>query len=272
MERNGATLSVVMAVYNQADYLALSIESILQQTYKDFEFIIIDDGSTDATLSILKAYAQKDSRIKLYSQENQGLTKSLNRALKCAKGRYIARQDADDLSHPERLQKQIDFLEKKPFYVLVSSAYEEIDVEGKKIKRKKSLKKLNYQNLRKEIACFNPIAHSAAMFRAFDHRGKVLYDESFRYAQDYALWVDLLCQAQNKAFILPDCLLKRREGPDMISSKKRREQLYFSIRAKLRAWKIGLFNPKYYLFLFKDCFVWLFFKKSPRDFLRFQSR
>ncbi len=107
-------ISVVMAVYNSAQTLPESIESILHQTFGDFDFIIVDDGSTDETGEILHDYARLDSRIKLYSQENSGLIASLNRYCRFATGRYIARMDADDISLSNRFEKQFRFLEAHP--------------------------------------------------------------------------------------------------------------------------------------------------------------
>ncbi len=104
--------SVVMSVYNGQPYVNKSIESVLNQTFRDFEFIIVDDGSTDATSEILEQYRRKDSRIRLISQSNMGLTKSLNRAIGVARGSCIARQDADDISVRSRLAEQISFLQK----------------------------------------------------------------------------------------------------------------------------------------------------------------
>lgn len=264
-------LSVIMSVYNQAEYLSSSIESILKQSFRDFEFIIINDGSSDESQEILESYAKKDSRIKVFSQGNKGLTKSLNIALDYAEGRYIARQDADDLSHPKRFERQLEFFKENSEHVLLSTAFEEIDLAGKVVIEKFPKQNFCDQKIRKKISCFNPIAHSSAMFKAFDARGKVYYDESYRYSQDYALWVYLLNFSGNKAAILSDLLLQKRQGLKMISVKKRREQLYFSIRAKLQAWKLGLMNPKYYLLLLKDCLVYSLFKKSPREIFSFMK-
>src|SRR5436305_623407 len=111
---NAPPISVVMAVYNSASVVADAIESILQQTFRDFEFIIVDDGSTDSTGEVLRDYAERDVRIKLYTQENCGLIASLNRACRLAKGRYIARMDADDISLPPRFEKQFHYLESHP--------------------------------------------------------------------------------------------------------------------------------------------------------------
>ena len=105
-------VSVVMSVYNSEKYLPEAIESILNQTYTNFEFIIINDGSTDNSLRIIKEYANKDKRIIVISRENKGLIFSLNEGIEVSKGKYIIRMDADDISLPNRLKIQLDFMEK----------------------------------------------------------------------------------------------------------------------------------------------------------------
>src|SRR3989442_874819 len=106
----GARISVVMPVYNAERYVTEAIDSILQQTFEDFEFIIVDDGSTDRTPSILHSFASKDGRIRLYQQGNAGLVASLNCCFRLATAPYIARMDADDISLPERLRAQFEYL------------------------------------------------------------------------------------------------------------------------------------------------------------------
>ena len=108
------TVSVIMSVYNGAEYLKEAIESILNQTFEDFEFLIMDDGSQDKSPEILNFYAGKDKRIKLFRQENKGLTKSLNILINLAQGQFIARMDADDISLPERLEEQTKYIIKNP--------------------------------------------------------------------------------------------------------------------------------------------------------------
>lgn len=104
-------ISVIMSVYNESEYIAEAIESILKQTYKKFEFIIVDDCSTDETPEIIKHYAESDNRIIFVQNEtNLGLTQNLNKALNISNGAYIARMDGDDISLPERFERQIEFL------------------------------------------------------------------------------------------------------------------------------------------------------------------
>lgn len=122
-----------MGVYNCKNYnlLRKSVESVLQQTYRDFEFIICNDGSTNDTLKELKKIAQLDSRIKIISYDkNCGLNHALNYCLAVSQGKYIARQDDDDISKPERLKKQVQFLDKNPEYVIVGTCADIFDDQG----------------------------------------------------------------------------------------------------------------------------------------------
>ena len=119
-----------MPVYNAAAYLEDAVSSILGQTFRDFELIIINDGSTDATTVILERYAELDRRIRLYSQENQGLISALNRGCRLARGHYIARMDADDISLPERFEKQIGYMERHPEIGILGTGIYNMDENG----------------------------------------------------------------------------------------------------------------------------------------------
>jgi len=124
-------VSVVMSVFNGEPYLKASVESIINQTFNNFEFIITDDGSVDNTWETLCAYARQDARIILIqNQPNAGVVQSLNKGLDKSKANIIVRQDADDISHPERIQKQLDFLDTHPDYGLVAAVPQPIDLDG----------------------------------------------------------------------------------------------------------------------------------------------
>ena len=123
-------ISVCMPVYNAGKYLADAVESILGQTFADFEFLILDDGSTDDSLEILRRYADRDPRIRLTSRPNKGLVASLNELIDQSRGEFIARMDGDDISLPERFQKQVDYLRAHPGCLLVGSRVRLIDPEG----------------------------------------------------------------------------------------------------------------------------------------------
>jgi len=123
-------ISVLMPVYNAEKYVAEAVESILNQTFKDFEFIIINDGSTDGSLTILKKYAEQDKRIRLVSRDNKGLIATLNEGIELAHTPYIARMDADDISLPERFEKQYEYMEAHPECVACGTSFQYILPDG----------------------------------------------------------------------------------------------------------------------------------------------
>jgi len=222
-------ISVLMSVYNGEKYLRELVESILNQTYKNFEFIIINDGSTDNTLNILKGY--NDSRIKIYSQENIGLTKSLNKAIRLSKGKYIARVDVDDIATPRRLEKQIDFLNSNPEIGLVGSFGIKIDKVGQTIQ--KIILPVFDKKIRKELIKANVFIHGSVMVRKEIFEKVGYYNEIFKYAQDYELW-GRIAQIY-KLHNLPEVLLIRRETKDSLSSNPAilEERILLSIKAQL---------------------------------------
>src|ERR1700722_7292029 len=124
-------ISVVMSVFNGERFLCQAIDSILAQSFRDFEFIIIDDGSVDSTATILRRYKKEDQRVCIYVQSNLGLVESLNRGCALARGKYIARMDADDVALPGRLLRQFEFLEANSEIGIVGGAVQFIDAENK---------------------------------------------------------------------------------------------------------------------------------------------
>ena len=199
-------ISVVMSVYNAEKYLDEAIESILKQTYKDFEFIIINDGSIDKSLEIIEKYKQQDERIVLISRENKGLIASLNEGIEKARGKYIARMDADDISLPKRFEEQLKIMENDKEIVVCGSW---INVFGENRKEKIS----KYFQYDKEIkanlimsCCF---AHPSVMMRrdAFLDNN-IWYDENFKNAEDYHLWTQLA--RVGKFYNIPKVLLNYR--------------------------------------------------------------
>ncbi|MCK5256411.1 MAG: glycosyltransferase [Deltaproteobacteria bacterium] len=185
MEEITPKVSVIMSVYNEEKHLREAVESILNQTFKDFEFIIINDGSTDRTGDILESYA--DERIVIVNQDKTGLTKALNRGLSLARGKYIARMDADDISLPKRLEKQIQFLEENTGVELVSCHFYEIDSGGCQI----NLCQLPVKNedIQKSLLVCNQFCHGAAVFKSECIRTIGTYREFFRFSQDFDLWL-----------------------------------------------------------------------------------
>ena len=180
-------VSVVMSVFNGEKYLHEAIDSILDQTMADFEFIIIDDGSTDRTRQIIQTYT--DPRILLFCRQKQGLVASLNEAILSAQGVYIARQDADDVSHPIRLQSQASFLADNPRHVAVGSWFEEFN--------ETSLLRINRMPVTDSLArarlvwgtCFG---HGSVMFVRQVAIDAGLYRAAMWPAEDYDFWTRLV--------------------------------------------------------------------------------
>lgn len=185
-------VTVLMSVYNGERYLREAIESMLRQTFTDFEFIIIDDASRDTTPFILADYAARDTRIAVITNErNLGLTASLNKGLALARGQYLARLDADDVALPERLARQVDFLEQHPDCVLLGSAYDWIDEEGRKIGAVRP--PTNDTHIRWQTLFNCAFGHSTVIFRLSALRvAGLTYCTEFVQTQDYELWSRLL--------------------------------------------------------------------------------
>lgn len=178
-------VSIVLPVYNGAKYLRGAITSILQQTFSNFELIIVNDGSTDDSAVIIAEF--HDPRIQIITQVNQGLRGALNAGIARASGTFIARMDQDDISLPERLAKQVAFLETHPDHVLVGTTYAYIDEEGKLFGVYPAL--LDDENIKRELFTKNPFGHGTVMFRADDYRnGKYSYQQEAVHMEDYDLW------------------------------------------------------------------------------------
>jgi len=210
-----------------ANYLNAAIASILQQSCRDFEFIIVDDGSDVATGDRLRMWADRDQRIRLHKlPANVGLTKALNAGLKLARGDYLARQDADDISGPHRLAAQFDFLASHPEVDAVGTNAVLIDVRGNKIGNMEidpDLKELSRRNL---------LVHGSMLFRrhVFDILGG--YDERMRLSQDYELYLRMLRFYSMKIGVLPEVHYRLRQHSASLSRRRMFRQLYYSVMAK----------------------------------------
>lgn len=228
-------ISVIMAVYNGASYLLDSIASILNQTFRDFEFIIIDDESTDDSLEIIQKFAYQDQRIKIIkNKQNSGQTKSLNRGLKIAQGQYIARQDADDFSVRKRLMVQYSYLKNHPEIFLVGTSAILINEQGKRIghyHREDNPKKLS-----QILARHNYILHSGIMFCNHplpfaDCKRWGVYREKFYYSQDYDFYLRLLTSGK-KITNLPNLLIRYRYQKNSLSFQNLAQQKKFAQKAR----------------------------------------
>lgn len=157
-------ISVVMSVYNTEKYLEEAIDSILNQTYQDFEFIIVNDCSTDRTWEILKDYEKRFSSIKLINNtENLGLTKSLNKALAIAKGEYIARMDADDISEPNRFERQLAYFKEHQSIDILGTFSNDIDEQGQAFRTRTA--PVDHKDIVNMLPKLCPISHPTVIFK-----------------------------------------------------------------------------------------------------------
>lgn len=201
-------VSVLMSVYNGQDSLAEAIQSILDQSYGDFEFLIIDDGSTEPLDHVLHRY--QDKRIVVMRQENMGLTRSLNKGISLARGEYIARMDADDVSLPKRLETQVRELDLDTDLGLVGSFFDVVDGAGRLIERKELITDPVYRLWRLQF--HNNYGHGTVMLRKKSVLNVGSYDEHLSYAQDYDLWSRI--STKNNTAIIPEVLYRYRMVED----------------------------------------------------------
>jgi glycosyltransferase involved in cell wall biosynthesis len=209
-------VSVIMSVYNGEEYLFQAIESILDQTFVNFEFLIMDDASDDNSLEILKHYSMIDTRIKIYTNKmNEGLPKSLNKLIKDSKGSLLARMDADDVSINIRFEKQYNFMRSNPNIGILGSNANLIDVNNNYI-----CKKYTAKSIEKVIAAMpyhNYITHPSVMIRSSIIKQFGSYNEKYKTGQDWELWIRYI-NSGVKFEILEDRLLSFRINPKSISS------------------------------------------------------
>lgn len=222
------TVSVVMPAYNAAKYLREAIDSILAQTYTDFEFIIINDGSTDDTRAIIQSY--DDPRIVyLENETNSGICVTLNKGLDAARGRYIARMDADDISLPERLAVQVAFMDAHPDIAVCGT---DIQVFGE------GLKDYVFQQIHSPEDCvagllFNPcLAHPSVIIRrSILEANHLRYNDEFRGLEDFELWWNISKFSKLNNIAIPLLKYRHHKGQE---TQKRTDALY-SVSNRFRA-------------------------------------
>lgn len=222
-----------MAVRNQEATLAAAINSILKQSFRQFEFIIVNDASTDHSVEILADFAVKDKRIKLLTNRRQlGLTRSLNQAIKKAKGKYLARMDGDDIALPRRLEKQLKFLADHPQIALLGTAAYLINQKNKQIGLKRFPS--DHQHIRASVLRYCPFIHPTWMFRRSALKEIGDYNEKFPFAQDYELVLRFLTRFRTANLAEP--LLKYRvNSASAISLKNLKKQELFALKARFLA-------------------------------------
>lgn len=224
------SLSVLMTVYNEEGHIDRAIQSILDATYKDFEFIIVNDGSTDASLAIIKSWAKKDSRITIIDQDNTGIVGALNSGLDACSGTFIARMDADDASPPQRFEEQIKILQDDPDVVLVGGWYEEITDDTSATKPIFT----SNDDLQRTLYVGNSFVHGSVMLRA-----KALKDiggyKELCPAEDYDLWIRLSQIGELRA--TSEVIYTYTVNAVGITATKRPEQLQITKQLLSGLWK-----------------------------------
>ncbi len=220
MKGNKALVSFIMSTYNSEDTVSKSIDSMLNQTYENIEILIVDDSSNDNTYKICENYSRTNDNIFLFrNNKNIGLTKSLNKLLKHSKGAYIARQDADDTSMPERIQKQFEFIK--------SNKLDGCSARSNIIGHRRVIPGLSYFFPIKLIMKYkNPFIHGTLFIKKTVLSDLGGYDERFIYSQDYKLMSDILQKGYRVSIIKTP--LYNLNFSNNISTKFKKEQQYYA--------------------------------------------
>ena len=213
-DSNSVAVSILLPVYNGERYIKETIDSLLSQTFREFELIVINDASTDGTVSIIKQYA--DSRITLvHNETNRGLIYTLNRGLTLCRGKYISRIDSDDIALPDRLQTQYDFMETHPETGICGCSIEIFNEE------KKHTQRVDFASSDLDIRAFaffqSPFNHPSSMLRkSVLDQHRLQYPEIYLHAEDYGLWIEMLKYTQGAN--IPKVLTRYRKHENSITA------------------------------------------------------
>ena len=241
-----------MPVYNGEKYLSFAVNSVLEQTYTNYELLIINDCSTDNTGYILKRYENADKRIRVHNNKVRlGVAKSLNFAINLSGGTLIARIDSDDIWHKDKLQKQVNYFASNPSVFLLGTAKTVIDEYGNRINTKEK-QFFSYKDIKAQIIKNNLFCHSSVIFRKSIIKDVGYYNEDFRNTEDYEYWLRII--AKIKGEILPEALVYYRIHKDMASLKRRKQQFMYVIKAKLNAIFLYNYSIIYLIYIIKD--IW----------------
>ncbi len=231
-------VTVLMSVFNGQDFLPEAIRSILNQSYRDFEFLIIDDGSTEPLDPILRRF--EDERIAIVRQDNAGLTRSLNKGLILARGEYIARMDADDVSLPSRLEAQVHELDADSRLDLVGCFFDMVDAQGLLVERKQLITDPIYRLWRLQF--HNNYGHGTVMLRRKSVLDAGSYDENLSYAQDYELWSRI--STKNNTRIIPEVLYLYRMVPNGPQASVKNSDLQLTNALRVSDRNLSACNPR----------------------------
>lgn len=225
-------VSVVMAVHNGERYVGEALKSVLGQSFRDLEFIVVNDGSTDNTGPILQQYASLDHRLQVFHQENRGVISALNKGCGLARGKYIGRMDADDIAAADRFERQVGFLDRHPAVALLGGAIELINGKGAPIRGVRY--PLEDRQIKEELfSRANCFCHPAIMMRkdAFDGLGG--YRLPFRHAEEYDLWLRMA--ERYELANLADVLLYYRIHAGQVTARNLKQQVLSALAARAAA-------------------------------------
>jgi len=204
-------ISVILPVYNAEKYVEEAVDSILTQSYQNFEFIILNDGSTDGSLTVINKFSS-NPQVKIVTHENKGLIATLNKGIALAKGEYIARMDADDIAHPKRFEKQLSLFEANENLGVCSASTENFGAETDI-----TIRSADNDKLKATLLFWPPFSHPAAMIkRSVLTDNNISYREEFKHCEDFDLWSQLApyCQFSN----VTEIMLKYRVHPEQVTN------------------------------------------------------
>lgn len=239
ISKNHPALSVVMPVWNGANYIKEAIDSILAQTFQNFEFLIVDDGSTDETIAIIQSY--QDPRIRLIQQEHEGIVVALNRGIAESRATWIARMDADDIAMPDRFNKQLQALIKHPDAVMCYTNFKLFYQDGKILQI--PYFRSSFQTLMIQLCSFCPIAHDSVIYRKDIVEQCGAYLPTERHAEDYGLWSRMIQKGMTVGVNHSLLLVRRHEGSISVACSETQKSL---------ARKIAIHNCKCFMNLNED--------------------
>jgi GDP-L-fucose synthase len=241
MDLNNPNVSIIMPAYNVEKYISSAIESILNQSYKNYEYLIIDDCSNDKTFEIIQEYANKDKRIKfIRNEKNLGIAGSLNKGIALSRGKFLARMDADDWSYEDRFEKQVNFLEQNPQIGVLGGAIEVMDESLSNILFKRDYFQED-SNLKDLIFRQSPFAHPCLIFRR-EVVADNIYNEKFSPTEDYDLYFRI--GNDYKFANLKDIILKYRLSSTQASNLKAKRQQLLTLYIRLKALVEYGYKPK----------------------------
>ena len=239
-------VSVIISAYNCEKYIEESINSILNQTYKNIEILLVDDNSTDNTVKKIKKVIQGKKNVKfIQNTKNLGLTKNLNKLIEISNGEYIARMDADDVSDLTRIEKQVQYLINNPQITIIGSF-------GKYINERNELeeyKKMPISNdeIVKIMPKVNPIIHPSVMYRKNEIVRIGMYDERFKKVQDYDLWFRAMSN-NLKFYNIPEALILLRRDRNY-NKRKSKKYRVIDLKVRINGYKINKLNFEKYIYL-----------------------